>query len=268
MTVTVVGVVVDELGHALRTEAAPTANGRGVEVRRSCYGVGAAAFRPEQAGVIPVDLDHDEAHPVGSVAFLERRDGYLWAVAVVDVDGLADLPDPLYYSGDVTHHGDADATLSALALTHRPASIAPRPVEVMPGDLRHAADNARWGPTKDRLTRALRYDDEHRAGHPHVIAEQRSVDAPANLRLDDLGGLIHLRVPDRRHDPKPRLLWAGNPVAVHQPSGDTVATMAFRLVDTTVAAEARTLLADGLIDSYGVRRYLDGRWSVIELIVS
>jgi hypothetical protein len=105
------------------------------------------------AGRIRVDLDHD-GRPVGELVRVEQVErGDVHAVAVVEVDELADLGEPVYWSVDWEYSkaipgrscwvGRAPKLLG-VSLVLAPAQRRARPVSIRRGDVRQPFDTYRW----------------------------------------------------------------------------------------------------------------------------
>lgn len=109
-------------------------------------------FEPRlPVGDLIVDVDH-EGPAVGKALHVEISDnGVMHAVCVVDPDAVAELRQPIHFSGLFSLRGDkagtvftASARLLALSLTERPASLEARlrPLAVIPGHLIY--DHGEW----------------------------------------------------------------------------------------------------------------------------
>src|SRR5262245_27994660 len=72
---TVAGVIATRRGHALQDQLDGTA---------MSIDLPAADFRTQQPAFIPLLLAHDPEAEIGHVAYLERENGRLWAVAVLE----------------------------------------------------------------------------------------------------------------------------------------------------------------------------------------
>jgi hypothetical protein len=117
------------------------------------------AYRIELDGLtlsaeqLRVDLDHDGV-TVGQVVRLEQVErGDVHAVAVCNLDELADLDEPVYWSVDWEYSkaipgrscwvGRAPKLLG-VSLTLAPAQLRARPVSIRRGDVRQPFDTYRW----------------------------------------------------------------------------------------------------------------------------
>ena len=185
---TVFGVVADQLGHA-------SASGQH-------WSSPAADYLPVQAHEIRVDQDHDHRW-VGSIHYLARHHGRLWAVGEVGdevveairvrVEGrTVSVPNPLYWSATRIGGPGEGMLLESISLTPSPARICPQRVRFLPGRLDHREAAKRWRSTLDRaeyelLRRAAVARYERRKGEPIVIAE---LEAPQVTKLGRGGGFI------------------------------------------------------------------------------
>jgi hypothetical protein len=169
---TIYGRLADHLGHssaAGRFAASP-----------------AAAYLREQNPEIPIDRDHDH-RAVGSIVFLARNGGNLWAVGEVsdDVaeainvrvgDRTVAVPNRLYWSASRIGGVDDGLALNWVSLTASPASVDPRPVTFLDGRLDHRQAAQRWRSRLDRveftlLDRAANARADRRRGDPIMIDE-------------------------------------------------------------------------------------------------
>jgi hypothetical protein len=169
---TVYGRLADPLGHA-------ATGGRG-------WASPAAAYLLEQNPEIRVDVDHSHVW-CGSILFLARHAGCLWAVGEVD-DSVSEsvrvrvgsqtveVPTKLYWSASRIGSPDDGLLLTSVSLTPSPASVDPRPVTFLEGRLDHRQAANRWRSRLDRvefalLERAAIARADRRRGDPIVIAE-------------------------------------------------------------------------------------------------
>jgi hypothetical protein len=169
---TVYGRLADPLGHA-------AAGGRG-------WASPAAAYLREQNPEIRVDVDHSHAW-CGSIQFLARHAGCLWAVGEVD-DSVSEsvrvrvgsqtveVPTKLYSSSSRIGSPDDGLLLTSVSLTPSPASVDPRPVTFLEGRLDHRQAANRWRSRLDRvefalLERAAIARADRKRGEPIVIAD-------------------------------------------------------------------------------------------------
>jgi hypothetical protein len=166
VTVTICGRVVDALGHCQRKDITVESPTR-VRAETRSFALPAAGFRRVQPETIGLDWNHGPL--IGQVLALERRDGALWATAESEHDELLDVDEPLYFSVEATHVDGDDIELRGLALTWHPAAIAQQPIEIITGNLRHAVQQHRAGPTRDRLQRALDAHRRRRRNDPIVV---------------------------------------------------------------------------------------------------
>lgn len=171
MTVTIVGVLADELGAASQITVIPYGGpsaGRNFDCRREYFSVSSLHYRSVQAAAINVDRDHDQV--IGEVKYLERApNGQLHAVC--EIDG-ADLDGPLYFSPAIRYRdGGRDVELRGLALTATPATIGLPPVDAVPGTIADAATKVVYqhGFAGQLIRRAREYDRRRKRGEPLVI---------------------------------------------------------------------------------------------------
>lgn len=148
---TVYGRLADPLGHA-------SASGR-------AWASPAAAYLREQNPEIRVDVDHSYVW-CGSILFLARHAGCLWAVGEVD-DSVSEsvrlrvgsqtveVPTKLYWSASRIGSPDDGLLLTSVSLTPSPASVDPRPVAFLEGRLDHRQAARRWRSRLDRAEFAL-----------------------------------------------------------------------------------------------------------------
>jgi hypothetical protein len=198
MTVTIVAMVSDKLGHAVHA-ATGMAGGTAIE-RRWATSAPTLDYRTSQPAHIAVDRDHD-GRAVGEIVALERNaDDAVFGVAVVHHHDelLAPSQPPIYFSPSLTSRRDGtDIVIESIALTSDPASIGLRPAVVVPGDLRDAGLRARWHnrtPCRAILDRAAAAAQRRRLGAAIVIEDPT---AAHPTRFD--GGLMI----DGRGNPMP-----------------------------------------------------------------
>ena len=155
----------------------------------------AGDYLPTQNAEIPIDRDHD-SRAVGSVAFLARSGGSIWAVGEVDdavtesvrvrVDSrVGEVASPLYWSATTIGGGEDGVLLTSVALTAPPARVCAPAVSFLPGSLDHGRAAERWRSRLDRaefapLDRAAHARAERRRGDPITIAE---LDQPKLTKL-------------------------------------------------------------------------------------
>lgn len=169
--ITVVGQVADPAGAARQAVVVasrdPAARSFDIEYRSAEYR--STEYRRLQPPST-VDVEHSGA-PVGEVKYLECNEAGRLS-AVVEVDGF-DLDDgPWYFSPEIRHFGGRDITMTALAVTRRPASVPAWPVVSYPGPLRDAGSGFRRDAFADGLLkRAAQYDKRHRRGDPLAIVD-------------------------------------------------------------------------------------------------
>ena len=144
---TVYGRLADPLGHA-------ATGGRG-------WASPAAAYHREQNPEIRVDVDHSHVW-CGSILFLARHAGCLWAVGEVD-DSVSEsvrvrvgsqtveVPTKLFWSASRIGSPDDGLLLTSVSLTPSPASVDPRPVTFLEGGLDHRQAAQRWRSRLDRV---------------------------------------------------------------------------------------------------------------------
>jgi HK97 family phage prohead protease len=168
MTVTIVGVLADELGAASQFTVVPYGGpGRNFDVRHEHFSVSSLHYRSVQAPEVRVDVNHDRV--VGRVAYLERApNGQLHAVAEIDGAGL---DGPLYFSPSIRHYDGHDIELRALAVTRSPATVALPAIEAFPGTIADAASRVVYqhGYSGQLIRRARDYDRRRKHGQPLVI---------------------------------------------------------------------------------------------------
>lgn len=176
-------------------------------------------------GGVVVDLEH-RGQSIGALVYAEADGaGQLDAVVVVDdADCLRDYAGPVYFSPTMLTVGDgvsrssvaiADAAaLIALALTDSPATLAPHPVTVLPGDVRAAGDRDRWvlswRSTHPLLARAVEQfgpTPQHRTAS-RILERRTLVTLDGGLVIDErsgelLGRVDRARVPVSRDDERP-----------------------------------------------------------------
>jgi hypothetical protein len=108
-----------------------------------------------------VTLDHDRGNVVGEVTYAELDlDERLAVVAVIDGEWLRSVDQPVYYSGEFDCRGPSSSLLAGkcwtartafligISLTLSPACFEAQELDVLPGDIRSAADRGSW---PDRL---------------------------------------------------------------------------------------------------------------------
>lgn len=276
MTVTIVGLASDHDGLSAHRHLGW--NGRAATLTRSHHAVPLCEYRTVQPARIPLDIDHGQ--DVGDVRHLEADRAGLWAVATAAVDELATLDGPIYYSPSLTMFDDyTDVEMRALALTCQPASIAARPVTIVPGDLGLAAAGT-TGMLKDRIVRAYE-QDLTRHGRPHRISGLTDfvtrasplpddyIDPPVTVWADRPSRTIWCRVPSGANATRRlRLLYNGSPVGYHQPNLDLPEwdVIGFTASRTPSADTALEFVADEILQGCRVRRFHDGTWSSVELV--
>src|SRR4051812_30459964 len=114
MTVTIVGVIADELRAAseLTTIAYAGPELRTFDSRRKYFSASSLQYRSIQPAEVRVDIDHDDRDVIGQVRYLELApNNQLHAVA--ELDGR-DLDGPLYRSPEIAHRDGRDIRLRAL----------------------------------------------------------------------------------------------------------------------------------------------------------
>jgi hypothetical protein len=167
MTATIFGICADRLGHHHdRLNVSPAAN-----------------YLRHQPSRIPVDLEHRTA-PLGEVVYLERANGNLHAVAVVnfDVDELDAYGDCWWSAATHAHRTygiDRHLQLDSLAITKTPASIGLAPLRWLPGDVRDGT--SRWAPIPELIARAAQpaIERRHRLSAPVLIHDVERRTTPA-----------------------------------------------------------------------------------------
>lgn len=183
MTTTIIGQVIDQVGHSARRE--------GLALRG--WFTDAAELRHRQASEIPLTADHGEE--IGSVLYLGRTAGGVYAVAVTDHDQLADFGQPVYYSAttDCRASDGGDGVILELALTAATARVAAQPVQTIAGDIRSSLDRGKWTPRHDLVGRLLAATVEEikfrRPGHPTYLRAlgRPRPDRPVDTTLRALG---------------------------------------------------------------------------------
>lgn len=158
-TLTIVGKVLDHLGHAQARRLVPVPGGLPRLETRS-WATAANGVRRRQPSAV-LDIDHDRI--VGRVVAYDLDAGGLWATAIChDLDVLTDH-EPWWYSAAVDYRSDGtDIVLTGLALTHKPAGVGLRPVELLVGELARTAHRSSWRlptHTRERIERAARNAD-------------------------------------------------------------------------------------------------------------
>jgi hypothetical protein len=208
-TYTTAGVVCDALGHAAWESVWLDPDDPHIAHRaRSVSAQPGGNFRGQQPAAIPVDWEH--RIPLGEVVHLERRDGNLAAVAVVDLpDEAVDDDLPLYFSGEIegSYSNDSlvgdDLVLRSLAITLNPAGgRAASP----PGPTRRTTTPTRSGQpgsSDHRQGRRRRSEPSARrpALHPRrprstrgpLDSERRSTAARADDRVPQGGPILSVR---------------------------------------------------------------------------
>jgi hypothetical protein len=170
--ITIIGVLLDELGHGQRQEIVEGPDGW-PRVRTRSWSTSAAELRREQPSIIPICLGHDLRHTVGEVVALWRdRQGAAWALAQADADELLGYDGEIYYSAGYKHAGveqRTDVRLRHVALTTEPAQVVRRPVQLLPGDLSSRLERGRWRlpeHLRERVDQAAEELRHRRAGQP------------------------------------------------------------------------------------------------------
>jgi HK97 family phage prohead protease len=128
-----VGEFLTKLGHARKTVMLEDNRSPiGVREERLIWAMPASKPRPRQAGLIGVNVGHDQSRRVGLLEHLERApNGSMYAVATIDVD--AALPEgPLFWSPEI---GASGLFIDGGALTTFPAQICMSEIELAPGRL-------------------------------------------------------------------------------------------------------------------------------------
>jgi hypothetical protein len=201
------GVIADQIGGAVRYSLAPPKPGTGVPALNrqvDCFPSGGYQLRQR---AVRVDIDHDVDRPVGSLVYLEKAGGRLWAVTELR-ERLTDTGE-WFFSPCIYHRYDApaasDIRLESLALTQRPGSVglgAVRSLCVRLADIPdavlhrlHSFDAGLFKARRRSPTRAVR---RRRAG-------DRRHGAPARQRAVRTGG--------RRAHPAARRRVASHPAA-------------------------------------------------------
>jgi hypothetical protein len=145
-------------------------------------------------------VDHSHVW-CGSILFLARHAGCLWAVGQVD-DSVSEsvcvrvgsqtveVPTKLYWSASRIGSPDDGLLLTSVSLTPSPASVDPRPVSFLEGRLDHRQAANRWRSRLDRvelalLERAANARADRKRGDPIVITE---LDGPPQVTKLGRGG--------------------------------------------------------------------------------
>lgn len=183
MTVTVVGIAADSLGHSL--SHGYELDQRGVAHHHIDAGaVPASAYRVAGSEVA-VEWRHRRR--IGEVTYLERSDR-LTVVAELDVarlDGIDLFAEPVFWSPECwetrSRHG-VDAELLAVGLTPTPGSVGLLPVRVLAGDVEAAARRTNDSHLAGILTRAARARSRRHYGDPLRIHDIDTAPAPVATR--------------------------------------------------------------------------------------
>jgi hypothetical protein len=139
-TTTIFGPVVDRLGLAQARYLGDGGKGGLPVLRTRSWATPSSEFRREQPATIPLNVNHDRAHPIGRVVHLER-DTAERLIAVALVDGELDPELELYYSAEVDYlPGGTDVRLTGVALTDAPAGVGLSRVRALAGEF----DLYRW----------------------------------------------------------------------------------------------------------------------------
>jgi hypothetical protein len=183
VTITVVGVCADQLGHQVSHRYELDERGAASHLT-AVAAVPAAAYFVTK-GRVPIDWCH--GRHLGQTAYLERRHGHLSVVAELDVDrldGIDLFERPLFWSPETweirSRHG-VDAELLAVALTPTPASVALPPVHLLAGTVDVAALRTH-GALAGVLQRAVTARARRRYGDPLHIADLDAGPAPVAVR--------------------------------------------------------------------------------------
>jgi phage head maturation protease len=185
VTVTIVGVIADQLGAASQIVTVPYGDpyaGRNFDCRRQYLSVPSIHYRSAQPAAIAVDVNHGRV--IGRVAYLEHApNGQLHAVC--EIDG-SDLDGPLYYSPHIAHHDGRDIELRSLAVTRAPASVALPAIEAFAGTLADAASKIVYqhGHNGRLVKRARDYDRRRKHGEPLVIQGIERSEPPQAVNLE------------------------------------------------------------------------------------
>lgn len=178
-TLTVVGRVTDAIGHAEHRSyqaVAVTPDRTLAVMQRRFAALASVEYRTAQPSPIPVRLGHG-GETVGKCVHLERSAaGDITAITEIDgADHLLAVRGPMYWSPELRHRYDgSDIEITELAIVADPATVGLPPLELIPGEARHAADfvKCRHRPQlAAMLTRAAEADRRRHLGDAVVIAD-------------------------------------------------------------------------------------------------
>ena len=266
----IVGRVVDQLGHAVNITYG--LNERGAAWRDVMhFAVPAAAYRDQQPSDIVLDVEH--GRPIGTVATSNAPSSGLTAVATTYVDDID--PTGWYYSARSDPHRRRRRRARRPRVTETPGTVAQRAVDVYPGDLAVLPETSdRTGRRPAQTGPRLRPPSSPRRTPRRRPRTRLHPERPARRRPPPAS----LGRPHERHDlgsrprsdvtppVRPASIWAGQPIARYDPSGDRGDVLAFRTLRSGAARDALELIADGCLEGVAVRRHIDGTWLTLDVM--